>query len=141
METELSWTGSVGFSGIASSGHDIRIDGAEEIGGKNGGVRPMELLLHSVAGCSGINVIWILEKMRLEPDAFRMELKADRSDTPPKQFTHIHIHYAFEGDLPEQKVGRAIDLANDKYCSVTHSLNAELTVSYSVNGVEAAPPA
>lgn len=137
METELNWTGSVGFSGVASSGHDIRIDGAEEIGGKNAGVRPMELLLHSVAGCSGINVIWILEKMRLEPASFRMELKADRSDEPPKKFTHIHIHYAFEGELPAQKVGRAIDLANDKYCSVTHSLNAALTVSYSINGVEA----
>ena len=70
METILNWSGNVAFSGTASSGHEIKIDGAEKIGGQNSGVRPMELLLQSVAGCTGINVIWILKKMRLEPTLF-----------------------------------------------------------------------
>jgi putative redox protein len=134
METTLNWAGNVAFAGT-TSGYEIKIDGAEEIGGKNAGVRPMELLLQSVAGCSGINVIWILKRMRLEPTSFHMELKGDRTEEPPKKFTNIHIHYAFEGELPEKKVARAIQLANDEYCSVTHSLNVEITVSFSINGV------
>jgi putative redox protein len=137
LKTRVDWGGSVAFSGNTSSGHEIKIDGAEEIGGQNAGVRPMELLLQSVAGCSGINVMWILEKMRLKPTSFHMELDGDRSEEPPKRFTSIHIHYAFEGELPEQKVARAIQLANDKYCSVTHTLNSKLTVSYSINGIKA----
>src|SRR3954466_10754346 len=135
METRLNWSGNVAFSGTASSGHEIKIDGAEDIGGQDAGVRPMELLLQAVAGCTGINVIWILKKMRLEPTSFHMELKGDRAEEPPKNFTNIHIHYVFEGELPEQKVERAIALANDKYCSVTHSLNTKITVSYSINGI------
>ena len=75
METILNWSGNVAFSGTASSGHEIKIDGAEKIGGQNSGVRPMELLLQSVAGCTGINVIWILKKMRLEPISFHMEVE------------------------------------------------------------------
>lgn len=136
MEATLNWSGNVAFSGAASSGHEIKIDGAEKIGGQNSGVRPMELLLYSVAGCTGINVIWILKKMRLEPTSFHMELKGDRTEEPPNNFINIHIHYAFEGELPKQKVARAIQLANDKYCSVTHSLNTKITVSYSINGVQ-----
>jgi|1186.fasta_scaffold376253_1 putative redox protein len=136
METRLNWSGNVAFSGTASSGHEIKIDGAEKIGGQNSGIRPMELLLQSVAGCTGINVIWILKKMRLEPISFHMEVKGDRTEEPPNHFTNIHIHYAFEGELPEQKVVRAIQLANDEYCSVTHSLNTKITVSYSINGIK-----
>ena len=136
METTLKWSGNVAFSGTAPTGHTINIDGAEEIGGQNAGVRPMELLLQSVAGCTGINVIWILNKMRLEPTSFHMDVKGERNEEPPKNFKSIHIHYAFEGELPEQKVARAIQLANDKYCSVTQSLNTEITVSYSINGVK-----
>jgi putative redox protein len=135
METTLKWSGNVAFSEVTSSGHEIKIDGAEDIGGRNAGVRPMELLLQAVAGCTGINVIWILKKMRLEPISFHMEVKGDRTEEPPNHFTNIHIHYAFEGELPEQKVARAIQLANDEYCSVTHSLNTKITVSYSINGI------
>lgn len=136
MKTRVDWKGKVAFSGIASSGHETKIDGAVEIGGQNNGIRPMELLLQAVAGCSGINVMWILEKMRLQPTSFYMELSGDRAKEPPKPFTHIHIHYVFEGELPEPKVARAIQLANDKYCSVTHTLNATLTASFEINGVE-----
>ncbi|MCQ6277161.1 OsmC family protein [Bacillus sp. V3B] len=135
METTLKWSGNVAFSEVTSSGHEIKIDGTEDIGGQNAGTKPMELLLQAVAGCTGINVIWILKRMRLEPISFHMELKGDRAEEPPKPFTNIHIHYVLEGELPEQKVARAIALANDKYCSVTHSLNAKITVSYSINGI------
>jgi putative redox protein len=136
METTIKWTGKMAFTGVTPSGHEIKMDAAEEIGGENSGARPTELLLNAVAGCTGIDIISILQKMRLEPKSFGMQVKGDRADDHPKRFTDIQIHYALEGDLPEEKVVRAIQLSKDKYCSVSHSLNANITVSYSINGVE-----
>lgn len=136
METTIKWTGKMAFTGVTPSGHEIKMDAAQEIGGENSGARPTELLLNAVAGCTGIDIISILQKMRLEPKSFDMQVKGDRADDHPKRFTDIQIHYALEGDLPEEKVVRAIQLSKDKYCSVSHSLNANITVSYSINGVE-----
>jgi putative redox protein len=136
METTIKWTGKMAFTGVAPSGHEIKMDAAQEIGGENSGARPTELLLNAVAGCTGIDIISILHKMRLEPTSFEMQVKGERADDHPKRFTGINIHYALEGELPEDKVIRSIQLSKDKYCSVSHSLNAEITVSYSINGVE-----
>ncbi|RAK18879.1 putative redox protein [Anoxybacillus vitaminiphilus] len=135
MKTTVTWTGQMAFSGITPSGHEIKMDAAEEVGGQNHGARPTELLLHAVAGCTGIDIISILRKMRLNPVAFHMEVEGTRAEDHPRRFTHIHIHYALEGELPEDKVIRAIRLSKEKYCSVAHSLNAEITASYSINGV------
>jgi len=135
MELTVKWAEKMAFSGATASGHEIRMDAAEEIGGQNSGARPMELVLNAIAGCTGINVIWILKRMHLEPISFHMEMKGDRTEEPPNNFTNIHIHYVFEGELPEQKVVRAIQLANDEYCSVTHSLNTKITDLYSINGI------
>jgi len=136
MELTIKWKEKMAFSGQTPSGHEISMDAAEEIGGQNTGARPTELLLNAVAGCTGIDIISILTKMRLEPTSFQMDVKGERADDHPKKFTTIHIHYALEGDLPEDKVVRAITLSKDKYCSVSHSLNAEITTSYSINGVQ-----
>lgn len=136
MESTIKWTGNMAFSGVTPSGHEIKMDAAEGVGGQNSGARPTELLLHAVAGCTGIDIISILKKMRLDPSSFHMEVKGNRAEDHPKRFTDIHIHYALEGELPEDKVIRAIQLSKDKYCSVAHSLNATITVSYSINGIE-----
>lgn len=136
MELSIKWKEKMAFSGQTPSGHEINMDAAEEIGGENTGARPTELLLNAVAGCTGIDIISILTKMRLKPTSFQMDVKGERADDHPKRFTTIHIHYALEGDLPEDKVVRAIALSKDKYCSVSHSLNAEMTTSYSINGVQ-----
>ncbi|AIE60035.1 OsmC family protein [Bacillus methanolicus] len=135
MKTTLSWTGQLAFSGITPSGHEIKIDAAEEIGGQNSGARPMELLLQAIAGCTGIDIIMILQKMRLNPTSFHLEVEGTRAEDHPRRYTDIHIHYALEGELPEDKVIRAIQLSKDKYCSVSQSLNANITASYSINGV------
>jgi putative redox protein len=124
------------FSGTTPSGHEIKMDAAEEFGGQNTGARPTELLLHAVAGCTGIDIISILQKMRLHPSSFHMDLTGTRAEDHPKRFTAIHIHYLLEGDLPEDKVIRAIQLSMDKYCSVSMSLNAEITAEYTINGVK-----
>ena len=136
METTIKWTEKMAFSSITPSGHEIKMDAAEEIGGQNSGARPTELLLNAVAGSTGNDIISILQKMRLEPSSFTMEVKGERAEDHPKGFTVIHIHYALEGDLPEDKVVRAIQLSKDKYCSVSHSLNATISVSYSINDVK-----
>jgi putative redox protein len=136
MKTSITWNGHMSFSGITPSGHEIKMDASEEVGGQNSGARPTELLLHAVAGCTGIDIISILQKMRLNPAAFHVEVEGTRAEEHPKRFTDIHIHYILEGELPEDKVIRAIQLSKDKYCSVSHSLNAAITVSYSINGVK-----
>jgi putative redox protein len=134
MKMNITWTGQMSFSGSAPSGHEIKMDAATDIGGQNSGPRPTELLLHAVAGCTGIDIISILQKMRLNPSSFRIEIDGTRAEEHPKRFTNIHILYVLEGELPEEKVVRAITLSKDKYCSVSHSLNADISVSYSING-------
>jgi putative redox protein len=136
MELTVKWAENMAFSGVTASGHEIRMDAAEEIGGQNSGARPMELVLNAIAGCTGIDIISILKKMRLDPTSFQMDVKGERAENPPKVFTNVHIHYALEGELPEDKVIRAIKLSKDKYCSVSHSLNANFMVSYSINGIK-----
>ncbi|MFP5113816.1 OsmC family protein [Bacillaceae bacterium C204] len=136
MELTINWKEKMAFSGVTPSGHEFTMDAAPEVGGENSGPRPTELLLEAVAGCTGIDIISILQKMRLKPTAFQMDVKGERAEEHPKRFTTINIHYALDGDLPEDKVVRAIQLSKDKYCSVSHSLNAEITVSYSLNGVK-----
>ncbi|MGM0924109.1 MAG: OsmC family protein [Bacillota bacterium] len=136
MKTKIDWIGKMAFSSTTPSGHEIKMDASEEVGGTNSGARPTELLLNAVAGCTGIDIISILTKMRLNPTKFYMDVVGQRADDHPKKFTEIHIHYALEGDLPEEKVIRAIQLSMDKYCSVSHSLSATTHASYSINGGE-----
>jgi putative redox protein len=133
MKTAINWTEKMAFSSITPSGHEIKMDAAEKVGGTNNGARPTELLLNAVAGCTGIDIISILNKMRLNPTTFYMEVEGNRAEDHPKRFTDINIHYVLEGDLPEDKVVRAIQLSKDKYCSVSHSLSATITASYSIN--------
>lgn len=134
MKTTTTWTGKMGFIGHNPSGHEIAMDAAEEIGGENNGSRPTELLLQAVAGCTAIDIVSILKKMRVEPIRFDTEIEAERADEHPRKFTKIHIHYSLDGDIPEKKLVRAIRLSKDEYCSVSHTLNAEITASYSLNG-------
>src|SRR5699024_12660417 len=83
-----------------------------------------------------MDIISIMGKRRFQPEKFEMHVKGWNSEDHPKRFTAIHIHYALEGTLQETKVVRAIQLSKDKYCYVAHSLSAEVTVSYSINGVD-----
>lgn len=134
MKTTTVWTGKMAFKGQNPSGHEITMDGPQEIGGEDTGSRPTELLLQAVAGCTAIDIVSILNKMRIEPTRFETEVEGERAEDHPRKFTKIHIHYILEGDIPEKKLARAIRLSKDEYCSVSHTLNAEITASYSLNG-------
>lgn len=134
MKAEITWQSKMQFQTKLPSGHSVTMDASPEVGGEDRGPRPMELLLTAVGGCSGIDIISILEKMRLKVDSFDMEVSGERADDHPKRFTHVNIHYRFTGELPEEKVRRAIELSRDKYCSVSQSLNAKVTTSFEING-------
>ncbi|HCN59212.1 MAG TPA: peroxiredoxin [Exiguobacterium sp.] len=140
MQATVTWNHKMGFSGETESGHHLAVDAAPENGGDNQAPRPTELLLHAVAGCTGIDIVSILEKMRLTLTSFEMDIEGERADDHPRRFTTISIHYRLEGDLPDDKVRRAIALSKDKYCSVSQSLNAEIKVYYSINGVRNEEP-
>jgi putative redox protein len=135
LNVSIDWLGKRKFEAVGNSGHKVTMDAKAEVGGEDSGPRPMELLLMGLGGCSGIDVAMILEKGRLTLEEFRMELSGIRADEMPQRFTDIHIHYILKGpDLTREKVERAILLSNEKYCSAAASLNANLTVSYELNG-------
>lgn len=120
------------FAGIGSSNRWVMIDGPEDFGGHGGAVRPKELLLHSLGGCSGSDVVSILNKKRVKLDGFEMNLTADMTDEHPKVFTKIHIEYVFYGnEIKEKDVERAIELSLTKYCGVTAMLEKAMEITHS----------
>ena len=103
------------------------------------GVGPMESLLAALGGCSGIDIVLILKKMKQEITSFSMEIDGDRVKEPDHSYWKtMHAHYQFQGDLDPKKVRRAIDLSLEKYCSVAKTLEkvSEITYSFSINGVK-----
>ncbi|MDR6226914.1 OsmC family protein [Desmospora profundinema] len=134
MKTKLSWEGKMRFEAKTPSGHTVTLDAAPEVGGEDRGARPTELLLSATGACSGIDIVEILRKMRLTVEDFDMEISGERAEDHPRRFTRVHIHYKLTGDLPEEKVRRAVELSRDKYCSVSQSLNAEILTSFEING-------
>lgn len=116
-------------------GCTIETDGARDIGGKNQGMRPMQLLLAAVGSCSSIDIILILKKQKQNLEDIQIEITAEREkDKAPALFTDIHVHFMLKGELAEAKVKRAVDLSMDKYCSVVRILEktAVVTSSYEI---------
>ncbi|MFA5669056.1 MAG: OsmC family protein [Balneolaceae bacterium] len=113
-------------------GGKIRMDGKTNIGGLEGGVSPMQLLLAGIGGCSAIDVISILEKQKQELTDLKVEVDADRqhTDVGYSEFKTIHMHFIFSGNLDPKKVERALDLSISKYCSVSKALEKGSEISY-----------
>ncbi|PJZ44307.1 OsmC family protein [Leptospira brenneri] len=113
------------------SGNSIRIDASPEIGGKNSGPRPMELLIMGLAGCSSIDVLMILAKHRIEVKDYSVEVDADREKVEEANlFKNIHMKFKIQGDFKEEQVRRAIDLSLEKYCSVAKTLEKTAKITY-----------
>ena len=112
----------------------VQMDGSPDIGGHGLGARPMQLVLMSMGGCTSMDVLSILQKMREEVKSYKVIVNADRADEHPMVFTKIHVHYILEGYLKKENVEKAINLSMDKYCSVTHMLNktADITHSFEI---------
>ena len=118
-KVDMSWTDQVAFQ-ADMDGHKVVIDATEESGGNNLGPRPKQLMLTALAGCTGIDVIMILKKMKVEPEAFNVIVEADVTEEHPKHYTKMKIIYQFKGkDLPLDKLEKAVKLSEEKYCGVT----------------------
>ena len=122
----------VTFLGKSDSNHWVTMDGPESFGGSDAGTRPKELLLIALGGCTGSDVITILQKKKVQISNFEMNITADVAEEHPQVFTKINVEYVFHGkDIQEKDVERAIDLSQTKYCSVTHMLNKAMQITHS----------
>ena len=136
MKALVKWTDGAMFVGESGSGHTVVMDGPEEMGGRNLGVRPMEMLLLGTGGCSIYDVMSMLKKSRQQVVDCRVELAAERADAIPAVFTSIHMHFVVTGvDLKDAQVKRAVELSAEKYCSASIMLGAAgvaMTHSYDI---------
>ena len=131
MKARVAWVDGKMFVGESGSGHAVVMDGAPEAGGRNLGIRPMELLLIGMGGCASFDVVMILEKGRQTITDCVAEIEAERAGTDPKVFTKIHVHFVVTGrGLDAGKVERAIALSAEKYCSASIMLGATATITH-----------
>ena len=121
----------VSFNGSSESGHEVVLDGPEELGGKGLGMRPMEMMLIGMGGCTSFDVVTILKRSRQQITGCIAEIEATRADEIPKVFTSIHIHFLIKGiDLQEKAVERAIELSANKYCSASIMLGKSVKITH-----------
>ena len=119
QEVRISWQENMAFEADVN-GHKIMLDAAEGVGGENRGPRPKPLMLTALAGCTGMDVISILKKMRVEPDNFDVIVEGDLTEEHPKQFYKMKVIYEFTGkDLPLEKLKKAVSLSEERYCGVS----------------------
>ncbi|MFC2100677.1 OsmC family protein [Bacteroidota bacterium] len=131
-KVNVTWTDEMSFN-ADYKGHKIVLDALEHVGGKNKGPQPKPLTLVSLGGCTGMDVISILGKMRVIPEYFNVEVEGEMTDEHPKYYHKIHIKYIFKGkDLPMEKLEKAINLSQDRYCGVTAMLNKAAKITHDI---------
>ena len=131
MKCRIKWLDHMSFVGESGSGHSVVMDGAPDAGGRNLGVRPLEMLLLGLGGCTTFDVVSILRKSRQQLVDCEVEIEAERADDIPKVFTKIHLHFIVSGsDLDQGKVAKAIDLSADKYCSASRMLEKTAAITH-----------
>lgn len=141
MKSRVKWVENVCFMAESESGHAMIMDGSPEIGGRNMGPRPMEMLLMGAGGCTSVDVVMILKKSRQDVTACEVEVSAERADDHPKVFTKIHMHFTLRGrGVKPELVDRAIKLSAEKYCSASIILGktAEMTHDFEIIEEDAA---
>lgn len=140
MKVSVTWTEPMRFDGAAEEGTTATMDAMPEHGGGGAGPSPMQMTLMALAGCTGMDVVSILRKMRAPLKGLIMHVEAERATEHPKVFTKIHVRYEFSGDgLQRDQVEKAVTLSQEKYCSVSAMLKkaAEVTYEIVMSGSEA----
>jgi putative redox protein len=135
MKARIKWAGEASFIGETESSHAVVMDGPPDMGGRNIGPRPMEMLLLGTGGCTSFDVVHILKKSRQQITDCVAEIEAERATTDPKVFTKIHIHFIVSGkNLKAEQVERAVKLSAEKYCSASIMLgkSAEITHDFEI---------
>lgn len=130
MRLTLSQIGTAAFEAKAAQGGELIVDGSPEIGGEGRGMRPMELLLASLASCSAMDVLHILRKQREPLEHLEVELEGGRKDAVPAPFERIHLVFTVRGAVADNKLQRAVALSVEKYCSVAASLAPDIAITW-----------
>ena len=140
MKARVKWVEDVTFVGESGSGHAVVMDGPPESGGRNLGVRPMEMLLIGMGGCTAFDVVLILGKARQHVTDCVVEIEAERAEAVPRVFTSIHVHFVVTGyGLADRQVARAVELSAEKYCSASIMLGKTANITHDYEIIEAAP--
>lgn len=136
VELAVKWSGKMAFE-TDMGGHKIVVDAKPAVGGENGGPQPKPLMLTSLGGCTGMDVISILKKMRVEVEDFQVIIQAEQTDEHPKHYNKIHLIYQFKGkDLPMDKLEKAVNLSEERYCGVTEVYRHAVEMSKEIKVVE-----
>lgn len=131
-EITADWIDGLAFEADLD-GHKITIDGPEESGGKNRGARPKPFMLLALAGCTGMDVVSILKKMKVNIEGLKIKVEGDMEDEVPKAFLSMHVVYTFKGkDLPLDKLEKAVELSKEKYCGVSAVLKKAIPLTYEI---------
>lgn len=139
MKARVKWVEDVTFVGESGSGHAVVMDGPPESGGRNLGVRPMEMLLIGMGGCTAFDVVMILGKARQQVTDCVVEIEAQRADTVPRVFTRMHVHFIVTGTgLSDKQVARAVELSAEKYCSASIMLGKSASITHDYEIIDAA---
>jgi len=129
----VKWAGDMAFEATVDD-HRLMFDARQESGGKDKGPRPKTLLMASLGGCTGMDVVSILRKMKVDVTGFNVKVEGDLTEVHPKYFTSMHIIYEFAGEnLPLDKITHAIDLSLEKYCGVSATLKKSLPITYEIS--------
>jgi putative redox protein len=137
MKATVKWLDHMSFVGESGSGHSVVMDGAPDVGGRNMGVRPMEMVLLGLGGCTSFDLVLILQRQRQAVADVQVEIEAERATKAPKVFTKIHVHYIVEGrELDSKKVERAVNMTAEKYCSVSIMLSASVEITHDFEIIE-----
>ncbi len=132
MNAIVAWDAGMAFT-ADQDGHAIRLDAAPEHGGRDSGPRPKGLLLTGLAGCTGMDVVNLLAKMRVEFTRFAVEVSGDLTTDHPKVFSRIHIRYILAGpNIAREKVEKAVNLSQDKYCGVAAMLRKVCSITHEI---------
>jgi putative redox protein len=126
----LEQVGAAAFEATAASGGSLIVDGSPDIGGEGRGMRPMELLLSSLASCSAMDVVLILRKQRQDLQHLSIKIEGERADATPAPYTRVKLVFQARGAVDDHKLQRAVQLAVEKYCSVGASLDPKIEVTW-----------
>lgn len=137
MKISMDWKGGLKFTGISRFGQEITTDGSKAAGGSEEGYQPLELLLFALAGCTGIDVVLIADKMKQEITDLTVDIDYEQKEVHPRFVTKAHIEYRFTGkDLKVEMLERAISLSEEKYCSVGSTISGITKITHSIKITE-----
>ena len=136
QEIKIDWLEKMAFKAEVN-GHEIILDAVPEVGGEDRGPRPKPLAMVALAGCTGMDVVSILRKMRVELDAFSVRVVGDLTDEHPKHYTAMHVIYEFKGkDLPMEKLEKAVRLSEETYCAISASYRKAMGITSEIRVLE-----